>query len=95
MKSLLILLVGLQIADGLVTRMAVTSGLVQEWNALVAPIAGEWSFLLLKVAGALASALALWALHPRFPGVSLSGAGCVVVFYGSVLAWNLTTLVWA
>jgi len=95
MKYLLALLCSLEILDGIFTRWAVTKGLVREWNPLVAHIAGDWHFLLLKSAGALLCVLALWSIHRYFPRVAFAGAGCVVAFYGTVLAWNSLTLLLA
>jgi hypothetical protein len=92
MKYLILLVASLQIADAMLTRSAVATGLVDEWNPLVAPVAAGWEFVILKCAGALLSALALWTVYRRFPGMALVGANCVILFYTAVLAWNLNTL---
>ena len=88
MKSLLVLLIVLQTADGVFTQWAATEGLIQEWNPFVAPLIGDWHYLLIKIAGALVSAAALWGISLRFPRTALLGAGSVIVFYGLVLTWN-------
>jgi len=92
MKLLLVLLVGAMSIDGVVTYWAVTEGLAREWSHLVAPIAGDWQFILLKVVGAIVCAVALWTVYKCFPRIALIGANCVVAFYGLVLAWNFSTL---
>jgi hypothetical protein len=88
MKPLLSLLICLQAADAVFTRWAVTEGLTQEWNPFVAHLVGDWRFLLIKLAGALVSAVVLWGIYLRFPKAALLGTGSVVVFYGLILAWN-------
>ena len=92
MKRLLALLVTIESVDGLATCWAMTHGLAVESNPLVAPLAGSWNLLLLKVIGAAASALALWALYRRFPRAALACANSIILFYGLVLGWNFTAL---
>jgi hypothetical protein len=59
-----------------------------EGNHLVAQMAGNWVFLLLKFAGAVLSGLVLQKLHAHFPRLALGAAIGIAVFYGLVLAWN-------
>ena len=92
MKRLLVLLVTLEVVDGLATGWATTHGLAAEANPLLAPLVGNGNLLLLKVVGAAASALALWALYRRFPRAALACANSIVLFYGLVLGWNFTAL---
>jgi hypothetical protein len=95
MKLLLVLLVSMMSIDGIVTYWAVTNELARESNNIVAPIAGDWQFILLKVVGAIVSALVLWNVYKHFPRIALLGANCVVVFYVVVLTWNFKTLFFA
>lgn len=88
MKMLLLLLGGIQILDGVVTHWGVTTGIVREANPIVASVAGSGHFVILKVVGAVACAVALWLVHRRFPKVALAGANGVLAFYGIVLIWN-------
>jgi hypothetical protein len=92
MKYLVILLCSFEILDGIITHWAVTRGLVQEANPLMAHIAGSWDFLLLKIIGALLCALVLFSVHRYFPKMALIGAQGAVTFYWIVLARNFTTL---
>lgn len=87
-KQLLALLLGLQVADGVLTWWAVSAGMAQEWNSCVANLAGSWYFPVIKVAGAIVSALALWGVYGRFPKTALMGAGSIVVLYSTILVWN-------
>ncbi len=84
------LMVALESADGFFTHSAVGKNLVREGNPLMQNIAGNSSFLLLKIVGALLSALLLWIIYRRFPRASLAAATGVVVFYTAVLTWNLS-----
>ena len=90
MKYLLILLSGFEISDGIITHFLVRNGLVQEGNPLVESIVMEGNFLLLKVIGVLLCVLILWGVYRRFPRVTLIATSSVVMFYGVVMAWNLT-----
>ena len=89
MKYLLLLLSGLEISDGIMTNSLVGNGLLQEANPLMTSIVGDGDFLLLKVVGALLSALALWQIYRRFPRLALTTTSSVLLFYSAVLAWNL------
>lgn len=90
MKYLLPMLSGLEILDGITTTFFVRHGLVQEGNPLMEPIVREGNFLLLKVIGALLCVLILWGMYKRFPRVTLMTTSSVVMFYGAVMAWNLS-----
>ena len=90
--TLLLLLCGLETLDGVLTQGAVTNGLVQEANPLMAHIVHEGNFLLLKIAGALLCAMILWNLYQRFPKLALSATSGIVVFYGMVMVWNFYVL---
>ncbi len=91
-KFLIPLLVALEIADGVLTYTAVDKSLVQEANPLWQGIAGDGSFLLMKICGALVSALLLWLVARKFPRVSLITSAAIMLFYTAVYAWNLSVL---
>jgi len=90
MKYLLILLSGFEISDGIITHFLVRNGLVREGNPLMESIVREGNFLLLKVIGVLLCVLILWGVYKRFPKATLIATSSVVMFYGVVMAWNLT-----
>jgi hypothetical protein len=95
MKLLLVSLFCVMSIDGIFTYWAVTSGLASEWNDKIAPIAGDWQFVFLKVLGAIVSALVLWTVYKHLPKIAFIGATCIVAFYVAVLAWNFSTLFFA
>ena len=92
MKYIIILLSGLELSDGVITQVFVGKGLAQESNPLMQPLVMAGDFLLFKIVGVLLSVLALWWLYKRFPLIAISTASSIVVFYGAVLAWNLSVL---
>ena len=83
----------LEILDTIVTYSAVKGGLVWEGNALIAPIAGAWGFIVIKFIGAVLSGYILLKLHEHFPKLSWIAAISIAVFYGVVLAWNSSMIV--
>lgn len=93
MKIALALLCAFELLDGLLTRWAVTNGIADEWNPIVAANAANWSFVLLKLAGAAACVALLWTVHRRFPRMAMISTNVVVAFYVAVLLWNATTIV--
>ena len=90
MKYLLGLLVVLVIGDGLVTQFLIRDGLAREGNPFLEPIVGETGFIVLKVAGALVSALILWDIYRRYPRLARVAASCFVVAYGLIMLWNVS-----
>ena len=92
MKYLLILLSGLEISDGIITHFLVRNGFVQEGNPVVESIVKEGNFLLLKVIGVLLCGLILWSIYKRFRKVTLIVTSSIVMFYGAIIAWNLSVL---
>ena len=92
MKYIIVLLSGLEISDGILTQLFVNNGLVQEANPIMEPLVAAGDFLFLKIFGAIFSVLVLWCLYKRFPSIAISTASSIVVFYGAVLAWNLSIL---
>ena len=89
MKYLLALLGGFEISDGIITYLLVGNGPIQEANPLMASLAGEGNFLILKVTGALFCVLILWHLYKRFRKMTLIATSSVVAFYGVVIIWNM------
>ena len=90
MRYLLGLLVILVIADGLVTNYVITAGHGWEGNPFLRPLVGNAGFLVLKVAGALLSALILWDVSRRYRRLALAVTSSFVVFYGLIVLWNIS-----
>jgi hypothetical protein len=83
------LLIALVVSDGLITDFLVGSGVGRELNPLLHDLVGEGNFLLLKVAGALLSAIILWQMHKRRPNLVLTSSLFFVVLYTGIVYWNV------
>ena len=60
---LLSALVGLVVADGVMTNVLVGKGTAWEANPFLEPIVGKAGFMIIKIVGALLCALILWDVH--------------------------------
>jgi hypothetical protein len=89
MKYVLVTLVGLVVADGIVSRFLVRYGLGREGNPFLQTLVGQNNFLLIKLLGALLCALILWDLYKRRPRIALTSSLLFVVLYTVVVYWNL------
>jgi len=90
MKYLLGLLIGFEIADGVVSHFLIRSGLGREGNPFLLHLVGETNFLVIKVVGVFLCALILWDIYKRFPKLALISTSCFVVFYVVIVLWNLS-----
>jgi hypothetical protein len=88
-KVFIPILIILEIADGILTYSAVGRDLVREANPLLQSTAGSESFLIMKVCGALLSALLLWLVYQRFPKLGYVASFSIMLFYASIYIWNL------
>jgi hypothetical protein len=87
-KYLLLAVIGLSVADALVSQALVSLGFGHEANPFLkrlSPIA----LVLLKVAGAVLAALLLWDVGRRKPKVGIVAAAIVALFLLAVLLWNV------
>jgi hypothetical protein len=82
----------LEAADGIFTRASVASGAAREANPLLGTWTADPSFLVMKVAGGVACAILLWIVYLRFPKLAVTSAASLIAFYGAVLLWNATTV---
>jgi Domain of unknown function (DUF5658) len=92
-KPAIALFCSLEIIDGVVTYWAVNQGLISEGNHLIAQMAGNWNFVLLKVLGAILSGFILLKLSEHFPKISMAAAGSIALLYGGVLVWNANMII--
>jgi len=95
LKYLLGLLVGFEIADGVLTYFLIKNGLGHEANPFLQSIVGDVNFIILKVVGGLICALILWDVHRRLPRVAFIITSCFTVFYALIVSWNLSIFVMA
>ena len=89
MKYILVTLVGLVVADGIISRFLVRYGLGREGNPFLQTLVEDNNFLLIKLVGALLCALILWDLYKTRPRASLASSLLFVVLYTVIVFWNL------
>jgi hypothetical protein len=90
MKYILLSLVMLVVADGLISQFLMKHGLGREGNPFLQAFVNGGEFLLLKVLGALLSALILWDIYKSRPKVGLISSLVFMVLYTGIVLWNLT-----
>ena len=83
------LLVALVVSDGLITDFLVRSGFGREGNPFLQAVMDEGNLMLIKMAGALLSALILWDIYRRRPRLVLIISLLFVAFYTGIVYWNL------
>ena len=83
------LLIALVVSDGLITDFLVRSGFGREGNPFLQAFIGEGNLVLIKMAGALLSALILWDIYRRRPRLVLIISLLFVAFYTGIVYWNL------
>jgi hypothetical protein len=92
MKCILILMVQLQIWDGLITQIFVNGGFVREANPFITSLVSSGQFLPLKIVVALACMPILWAVYKHVSKLALLAASGMVVLYIAVIFWNFMIL---
>jgi len=88
MKYLLILFMGFEILDGVISHFLIRGGLAREGNPFLVPLVGELNFLVIKVVGAFLCGLILWDIYKRLPRVALVATSFIVTFCAVIVVWN-------
>ena len=88
-EYLIVALVALVIFDGIITEFLVGNDLGEEGNPFLKGLVGEWSFMVIKVAGALLCAFLLWDIHRRWARLGIIGTWCLIGCYSAIVAWNI------
>jgi hypothetical protein len=83
----------LQLIDAFATQVFVSKSMVQEGNPLMAQMISNGGFLTFKILGVLICALLVVGLYRVFPNVAKMLNVFIVIFYGSVLLWNVAAVV--
>jgi hypothetical protein len=90
MITLLAVLVGFVVTDGVLTEMLFKRGTAREFNPFLRPLIGDVGFMVLKVVGSLLVALILWDIYRRFPRVAVIATWIAIVGYGAIVLWNVS-----
>jgi hypothetical protein len=80
-------------ADGLITNILIQKGIAHEGNPVLVGIAGEHSFLILKIVGVLVAVLILWDIHRRYPRLAFWTGTVFLIIYCLIVSWNLHLLI--
>jgi hypothetical protein len=82
-------LLGLVVADGLISQFLIKSGLGREGNPFLKTLVAEGNFLVVKMCGAVVCVLILWNMARRAPRVAFIVSVSLVSVYTAILFWNL------
>ena len=92
-RFVLMLLVSLVVADGLITKHLIDSGVASESNPFLKDLFANGSALPFKIAGAVLSALLLAFMSRHHPKLASLTSWCFIAVYTGIVWWNLG-LVW-
>jgi hypothetical protein len=82
-------LLGLVVADGLISQFLIKSGIGQEGNPFLRALVTENNFLVVKMCSAILCVLILWNIARRSPGLIFIFSACIVGVYTAILFWNI------
>ena len=89
-RLLLYTLIGLVVADGLITEFLVKNRFAREGNPFLEQWVGGDHFLILKTAGAILATLILWDIGKRYPKLATVVTSSFVVVYTLIIFWNIS-----
>lgn len=92
MKKLVIVLIGLAVADTVLTDVLVSSGWGEEANPLMRALVGGPAFLILKIGASLGCGWLLLRAFKDRPRLVSAGTLGVTVVYSGIVTWNLSVL---
>ena len=81
------------VADGLLTKFLVTNQYGLEGNPFLQAWVGQELFLAIKVSGAFLAILLLWIKYNKEPKLTYIIAVVSLVFYTSIVFWNLSVFI--
>ena len=82
-------LLGLIVADGVISQFLIKEGIGHEANPFLKPLATSSDFLIIKLCGAILCVLILWNMAKRSPKLTLIFTTSVVFIYTAILFWNI------
>jgi hypothetical protein len=85
----LLLLVGLVIADGIITQFIINSGLGWESNPFMRIFLSNGHFMLVKVGGSVLVALLLADMYRHHAKTARVAAWLFVLVYTGIVYWNI------
>jgi hypothetical protein len=94
-RYILMLLVGLVLADGFVTEFLVYSGIGHEGNPLLKGFLGSGNLMIVKIIGVGLSVLLLASANTHHPKWTAVVAWSFILIYTLILYWNLSLAMYA
>ncbi|MFC2022707.1 DUF5658 family protein [Chloroflexota bacterium] len=88
-QYLLLLLIGLILADGLMTELLVVNQLGQEANPIIGAFLDNGYHIAFKIVGALVATLILWDVHRRHPNLAFTSTLIFIAAYMGIVYWNI------
>ncbi len=85
----LLVLVGLMIADGVLTEFFVGFGLAREGSPFMMLSLNKGNFMLFKFLGAVLCALILWDVYKRHQRAALITSALGIILYTGIVYWNI------
>lgn len=82
-------MIGLVIADGLITEFLVKNRFATEGNPFLQRWVGGDHFLILKTVGAILATLLLWDIGRKHPKLATVATSSFVVVYTAIVFWNI------
>ena len=83
-------MIGLVIADGLITEFLVKNRLASEGNPFLERWVGGDAFLFLKTVGVIVATLILWDIGKRHPKLATVATSSCVAVYTVIVFWNIS-----
>lgn len=86
---MLLLLMGLMLADASITQFLISTGLAYEGNPLLRGFLTAGNFMWVKITGGMLSALVLWDISRRYLRIASITSLIFIVVYTVIVYWNM------
>ena len=86
-------LLGLIVADGIISQFLIKEGLGVEGNPFLKSLATSGDFLIIKLCGAVLCVLILWNMAKASPKLIFVFSTFVVFIYTAILFWNIAVYI--
>ncbi len=91
-RYVLLLLMGLVLADGFITQFLVGSGIAWEGNPLLRGLAATGNLTAVKIIGSLVCALLLVSIRRHQPRMASITAWSFIGIYTLIVYWNIAVI---
>ncbi len=91
-KYILVILILMNLMDGLLTNALINNDIVREANLLLLGVVGGPRFILIKVIGAFLAALILWDIYRHHSTLGFWTSTALLLIYSGIVVWNMSLL---